>query len=90
MTAARVDDFYSGPSKELSRELQRSNAISRIQANLVLMQANKCALPKEEISDKRYINAALQCEIAKSKAQRAGEKASPAECDRDKWEKLMK
>jgi hypothetical protein len=54
------------------------------------MQANKCALPKEEISDKRYINAALQCEIAKSKAQRTGEKASPAECDRDKWEKLMK
>lgn len=86
LAASGVSDFFEDSAmRETNRRLGRVVAASLIQSNLMLMQANKCLPPKAPISDGTYINDALQCEIAKSKAQRLGDKSLPAECDRDKW-----
>jgi hypothetical protein len=66
-------------------EMKKSNALGEIQANLTLMQANKCAMPKAPVDYGPYLTQALKCNIARSSALRAGDHNLPAECDRDKW-----
>lgn len=90
LAAATVADVFDGSSKEPLRVAKQSVALLRIQANIQLMQGSKCALPKEPISATPYTDAALQCEIALSKAQMAKQKDLPEECNRDKWSRYVK
>ena len=66
-------------------QLRKLTSIGQIQANLTLMQANKCQLPKSAVDYRPYLYSASRCAIAKSAAQRAGSNARPLECDRDTW-----
>lgn len=86
LSAAGVSDFFGDSAfKETNRQLKMVVASNIIQSNLVLMQANKCQLPKAPIANNLYISNSLQCEAALSKAARLKEKDSPTECDRSKW-----
>ena len=61
-------------------ELEISNHLARIEINLKLMEASKCALPKDPIGPADYMLDALQCGTAELK----GDYKSP-ECDLSKW-----
>jgi hypothetical protein len=53
--------FDSSAARETNRQLQKVVASNVIQANLTLMQANRCALPKLPIDENAYRSAALKC-----------------------------
>ncbi|MFZ6745254.1 hypothetical protein ACO0LC_18675 [Undibacterium sp. JH2W] len=72
--------------RETNRKLNQVLQMGAIQANLLLMQANKCVLPKLPISETAYRANALQCELASGRASRSKEGNTPlAECDRAAW-----
>lgn len=86
LSAAGVYDFFEENAfRETNRQLKMVVASNIIQSNLVLMQANKCQLPKTPVANNLYISNSLQCEAARSKAARLKEKDLPEECDRSKW-----
>jgi hypothetical protein len=76
---------YDGAANEVQRKLESNSILKEIQANLTLMQANKCQLPKDPVGSRWYFSAAFQCDMARNKALRAGDKQQPPECDRDRW-----
>lgn len=80
-----VGVFDDSAARESNRLLQKVFISTAIQSNLILMQANKCQLPKLPVNDVDYSSNALECAISTSKAQRTGDKAPQAECNRDKW-----
>jgi hypothetical protein len=66
------------------------NQLQLIDLNLRLLEAAKCQVPKEPITQDAYLSAALDCHTAgmKMKMPRAGEKPSvPPECDRKTWKR---
>lgn len=66
------------------------NHLQLIELNLRLLEAAKCALPREPITQDAYLSAALDCQTAglKLKMPRGGEKPTvPTECDRKLWKR---
>jgi hypothetical protein len=53
--------FDSSAMRETNRQLQKVVASNLIQANLTLMQANRCPLPKLPVDEYAYRSAALKC-----------------------------
>ena len=84
---SRGGSIDNSAPRAANRKLDQSIHVGLIQANLTMMQAAKCTLPKEPIQENSYGSAAFKCEMA---AFKAGQSGSPAttplpECDRDKW-----
>jgi hypothetical protein len=72
------------PALEVTnRRLNLVAEASRVQSNLMLMQANKCPMPKDPISPRAYFGSAFACAHAIVKP---GTDPIP-ECDREKWVK---
>jgi hypothetical protein len=81
MDLSSVDGtFDDSAPRETNRLLRKSIAMNEIQANLILMQAAKCRLPTQPISDRAYFTDATACELAATQS-----KAPVRECDRSKW-----
>ena len=72
-------NFDDSAPRETNRKLQKVVAANLIQANLALMQANKCAMPRLPIYESAYRSAALKCLTAEQT-----DTAAP-ECIRTKW-----
>ena len=72
--------FDDSAPRETNRKLQKVIASNLIQANLTLMQANKCALPKLPIYENAYRSAALKCFTV----DQPKDGVAP-ECIRSKW-----
>ena len=72
--------FDDSAPRETNRKLQKVVASNLIQANLALMQANKCTLPKLPIYESAYRSAALKC----LSAEQPKDGVAP-ECVRTKW-----
>jgi hypothetical protein len=53
--------FDNSAVRETNRQLQKVVASNLIQANLTLMQANRCALPRLPVDEGAYRSAALKC-----------------------------
>ncbi len=70
---------------ETNRRLEKVYVATALQSNLMLMQANKCPMPKAPVSDTEYSKNAMECVLAASKAQRLGDKGALSECDRATW-----
>jgi hypothetical protein len=66
--------------RETNRKLQKVVASNLIQSNLVLMQANKCPMPKLPIYESAYRSAALKCFTAEQPKE-----GIALECVRTKW-----
>jgi hypothetical protein len=76
-------------ASEASRKMDRAYEVSRMQANLSLMLANRCAMPKYPMEPRIYAENAYKCRRAAPIASVAyGE--FPTECDRTKWVKSGK
>lgn len=72
--------------RETNRKLNQVLQMGGIQANLLLMQANKCALPKTPVSEIAYRANAFQCEFASSRVSRSKDVTTQIpECDRATW-----
>jgi len=70
------------PEAEITnRKLSMVAEASKAQSNLLLMQSNKCALPKQPVSPRAYFHAAFACV---HKTPKSGSGYIP-ECDRAKW-----
>ena len=80
--------FDDSAPRATNRKLSQVFQMGMIQANLQLLQANKCALPKLPVSEYSYKANALQCELAGSRASRQKESNAPLpECDRATWDR---
>jgi hypothetical protein len=76
-----IDGTFDGSAaRETNRQLQKVVATNLIQSNLLLMQANRCSLPKLPVDDEAYRSAALKCFTA----SKPKEGVAP-ECIRPKW-----
>ena len=70
------------PASEVTnRRLSIVAEASKVQSNLLLMQSNKCPMPKQSINSRAYFNNAFACAHAMPKA---GTGPIP-ECDRSTW-----
>ena len=72
--------FDNSAVRETNRQLQKVVTTNLIQANLTLMQANKCVLPKLPINDYAYRSAALKC----ATSTKPKDEVAP-ECVRPNW-----
>lgn len=70
--------------RETNRQLRKVFTADVMRMNLDLLQAGKCPLPKEPVSDYAYYLDALKCSTAMLRSQ-PGDKELPDECDRAKW-----
>lgn len=69
-----------------NRKLEQLAQIGMIQANLTLMQASKCNLPKAPVQEKAYKESAGKCLTALDSPVERGAEVKPlSECDRTKW-----
>lgn len=89
-TSAKEISFYAvdgaldnSAPRATNRKLEQNMHVGLIQANLTLMQANKCPLPKAPFSESGYKDSAFTCVAA---AMRGGDPTKQLpECDRAKW-----
>jgi hypothetical protein len=70
--------------RETNRKLNQIAQSSMLNANLMLMAANKCTMPKLPVSEKSYRDSASECSLA-HRMPKSGQPAPLAECDRSKW-----
>ena len=76
------DAALGTPEAELTnRRLSMVAEASRVQSNLLLMQANRCAMPKQAINPRAYLQAAFACVHRSPKSS----SSYIPECDRAKW-----
>ena len=75
-------DLGGGPQRESVRRSEQIFYASLIHSNLIVLQANKCPMPKGAISQSAYREVAVGCVLALSKSTGT---TTPAECDRSTW-----